>query len=315
LGIPLNYFYGGRVISDIEEDTRLKEPMKADIRHRIRESSKKISDSAGRETEILEDRAAQEIAAQCGLSLHEVYRSALGLGVCPYRYIRNRDILSMQEQLKLAESQVAVVGAGGLGGQVVLLLARVGIGRLTIVDYDFFDETNLNRQALCGSDTLGISKSQAALDAVASINPAVLVVSHPVRFDADNIDALLVGSDVIVDALDNVADRLILQEAASRLGIPMVHGDLAGFEGRVMTIYPGDAGVKQLYGSETVNQGGVEKPEALLGVPAVTSALIGTLQAMEVLKILLKRGNILQNVMVYFDLENGLMEEFRFDGS
>jgi molybdopterin/thiamine biosynthesis adenylyltransferase len=313
LGIPLNYFYGGRVIPDIEENGRVKGQMKADIRHRIRESSKKIFDSAGRETKILEDRAAQEIAAQCGLSLHEVYRSALGLGVCPYRYIRNRDILSTQEQLKLAVSQVAVVGAGGLGGQVVLLLARVGVGRLIIIDGDLFDETNLNRQALCGSETLGKSKAKAALDLVASINPAVLVVSHPVRFDAANIDALLTGSDVIVDALDNVADRLILQEAASRLGVPMVHGDLAGFEGRVMTIYPGDAGTKQLYGSEAVNQADADRPEVLLGVPAVTAALIGTLQAMEVLKILLKRGHIFRNAMAYFDLESAGFEEFNFD--
>lgn len=313
MGVPLNYFYGDRVIFDIEVDTRVKRSMKAEIRHRIRESSRKISDAAGRETEILEDRAAQEIAAQCGLSLHEVCRSALGLGVCPYRYIRNRDILSTQEQLKLAESQVAVAGAGGLGGQVVLLLARVGVGRLIIVDGDLFDETNLNRQALCGSETVGRSKAQAALAAVASINPAVLVVSHPVRFDAANIDALLAGSDVIVDALDNVADRLILQEAANRMGVPMVHGDLAGFEGRVITIYPGDTGVKQLYGSEAVNKADPERPEALLGVPAVTAALIGTLQAMEVLKILLKRGHIFRNVMAYFDLESAAFEEFHFD--
>ncbi len=287
--------------------------MKADIRNLIQARSKKISDSAGRAVDILEDHAAQKIAAQRGLSLHEVYKSALGLGVCPYRYIRNRDILSTQEQLKLAESQVAVAGAGGLGGQVVLLLARIGVGRLIIIDGDLFDETNLNRQALCGSDTLGESKSQVALDAVALVNPAVLVVSHPVRFDANNIDALLVGSDVIVDALDNVADRLILQEAASRLGVPMVHGDLAGFEGRIMTIYPGDAGVKQLYGSDALNQADADRPEALLGVPAVTSALIGTLQAMEVLKILLKRGHIFRNAMAYFDLESAGFEEFHFD--
>ncbi len=304
---------GSRVIFYIEADISVKESMKTDIRQQIRERSRKVADAAGREMEILEDRAAQEISTQCGLSLHKVYRSALGLGVCPYRYIRNRDILTTQEQLKLAESQVAVVGVGGLGSQVVLLLARIGVGRLIVVDYDLFDETNLNRQALCGGETLGSLKARAALDAVAAINPAVLVISHPVRFDAANIDSLLAGADVIVDALDNVADRLVLQEAANRMGVPLVHGDLAGFEGRVMTVYPGDAGVKQLYGSEAANQEDPERPEALLGVPAVTAALIGTLQAMEVLKILLKRGRIFRNAMAYFDLESACFEEFHFD--
>ncbi len=222
-------------------------------------------------------------------ALHEIYREALRLGVYPYRYIRNMDILSAAEQLRLAESRVAVVGAGGLGGQVILLLARVGVGTLVVVDCDLFDETNLNRQALCVEETLGEPKARAAAEAVAAINPGVRVIPHQVRLNADVIDGILAGCDVVVDGLDNVPDRLLLQDAAGRLGIPMVHGALAGFEGRIMTVFPGDAGVKQLYG-EAASGADPERPEAVLGVPAVTAALIGTFQAMEVLKILLKRG-------------------------
>ena len=285
--------------------------MSSDIQERIRERAKQITDPAGREAEILEDRAAREIAWQSGVALHEIYREALKLGIYPHRYIRNRDILSAAEQLKLAESRVAVVGAGGLGGQVIVLLARLGVGTLVVVDCDQFDETNLNRQALCVGETLGEAKARTAVEAVASINPGIQVIPHPVRIDAGVIDGILTGSDVVVDGLDNVPDRLLLQEAAGRLGIPMVHGALAGFEGRIMTILPGDSGVKQLYG-ETESGADPERPEAVLGVPAVTAALIGTFQAMEVLKILLKRGSLFRNTMAYVDLENGRLDTFRF---
>jgi len=285
--------------------------MSSDIQDRIRERAKKITDPAGREAEILEDLTAGEIAWQCGVALHEIYREALRLGVYPYRYIRNRDILSAAEQLRLAESRVAVVGAGGLGGQVIVLLARLGVGTLVVVDCDQFDETNLNRQALCVGETLGEPKTLAAVAAVAAINPGVRVIAQAVRIDAGVIDGILAGSEVVVDGLDNVPDRLLTQEAAGRLGIPMVHGALAGFEGRIMTVLPGDAGVKHLYG-EPASGADPDRPEALLGVPAVTAALIGTLQAMEVLKILLQRGNLFRNVMAYVDLEKGRLDTFRF---
>jgi molybdopterin-synthase adenylyltransferase len=285
--------------------------MGSDIQDRIRERAKKITDPAGREADVLEDRTSREIAWQSGVDLHEIYREALKLGVYPYRYIRNLDILSAAEQLRLAESRVAVVGAGGLGGQVIVLLARLGVGTLVVVDGDQFDETNLNRQALCVGETLGEPKARAAAEAVAAINPGIRVISRPVRIDAVVIDGILAGIDVVVDGLDNVPDRLLLQESAGRLGIPMVHGALAGFEGRIMTILPGDAGVKQLYG-EPASGADPDRPEAVLGVPAVTAALIGTFQAMEVLKILLRRGSLFRNVMAYVDLENGRLDTFRF---
>ncbi|HTZ40307.1 MAG TPA: ThiF family adenylyltransferase [Syntrophales bacterium] len=288
--------------------------MSSGIEAQIRERSMRLTDPAGREAVILEDNAACEIAWQLGLGLHDIYHEALRLGIYPYRYIRNVDILSTLEQLTLAESRVAVVGVGGLGGQVVLLLARVGVGTLVVVDCDRFDETNLNRQALCVEETLGEPKTKAAAEAVAAINPGVRVIPHPVRLDAKGIDEILAGCNVVVDGLDNVPDRLLLQESAGRLGIPMVHGALAGFEGRVMSVFPGDAGVKQLYG-EAAGGADADRPEAVLGVPAVTVALIGTLQAMEVLKILLKRGGLFRDVMAHVDLENGQLEIFRFGDS
>jgi len=118
---------------------------------------------------------------------------------------------------------------------------------------------------------------------------------------------------VIVDALDNVSDRFVLEEICKKLGIPLVHGALAGFEGRVMTIFPDDTGLKNLYGNKRANENSSRSPEAVFGIPAMTSCLVATLQAMEVLKIILKRGKIFKNAMLYVDLETGRMNEFVFE--
>lgn len=284
--------------------------MSPDISGQIRERSRTVADPAGRAVRVIEDSASLEIARQAGLELPEIYRRALSLGISPYRYIRNGDTLSVAEQLRLAESRVAVAGAGGLGGQVILLLARVGVGTLVVADGDRFEESNLNRQALCAGETVGEWKALAAAAVVSAVNPGIRVIPHPVKLDAGVVDGILAGSDAVVDGLDNVPDRMLLQAAASRLGIPMVHGALAGFEGRVMTVLPGDVGVRSLYG-DTPGPEDPERPEAVLGVPAVTASLVGTLQAMEALKILLGRGTLFRNVMAYADLESGRLESFR----
>jgi molybdopterin/thiamine biosynthesis adenylyltransferase len=262
---------------------------------------------------ILEDAQVTELADECDCGVNAIYTEALGMGIYPYRYLRNREIISLKEQLKLARSRVAVVGAGGLGGHVILLLARIGIGHLVIVDHDDFDETNMNRQALCSQKALGKSKSEEAVAVLASVNPGVEVSAHQVKLDASNGPAILEGSDVVVDGLDNVPDRFLVEKVAKRLGIPMVHGALAGLEGQLMTIFPDDPGLKRLYGSEGVNGDRSKSPESVLGVPALMPALMATFQVMEVLKIILKRGRVFRNVMVHMDLETGQMNEFAFE--
>ncbi len=285
-----------------------------EIQGLIRGKSKKKKDPAGRTVKVVEDIHSEEIAVTLHCSVHEVYIEALRLGILPYRYLRNRDSISIGEQLKLAESQVSVIGAGGLGGEVILLLARVGIGSLIVVDSDAFDETNLNRQALSSTLSLGRSKAEEAAVMVHSINPGIEVTPHQVRIDSTNAEKMLAGSDVVVDALDNVPDRLMLEREAKRLGIPLVHGALAGFGGQLMTIFPDDIGLKLLY-REVMKRVDPESPEAILGVPTVTPALIGSLEVMEVLKIILKRGTVFRNTMVYVDLESGEVNRFTFENN
>ena len=285
------------------------------MQHLLQSRSKKVRDPAGRDVEVLEDSQTLKIAAESGCSVHDVYVEALGLGIYPYRYLRNRETISPEEQFKLSKSRVAVVGAGGLGGQVILLLARVGVGHIVVVDYDRFDETNLNRQALSSQRAMGKSKSEEAVMVVGAINPGVLIIPHQVRIDPSNAKEVLEGSDVIVDALDNIPARFTIEDASKSMGIPLVHGALAGLEGQLMTVFPDDPGIKRLYGSSTTGGEKSKSPEAILGVPTLMPSFIATLQAMEVLKIILKRGRLFRNVMVHVDLESGQMNEFTFGDS
>ena len=277
----------------------------------IRKNSKRITDPADRPVDILQDKQAAKLAAKSNCSLHDVYVAALGQDIWPYRYIRNRDILSREEQLKLANSRVAVVGSGGLGGTVIMLLARIGVGYLTVVDYDVFDETNLNRQAVSIMSNIGELKSEEARKMVEGFNPAVEVRSHPVKIDLSTAPAILSNADVVMDALDNVPDRLALEKVARKLEIPFVHGALAGFDGQVMTVFPEDQGLKLLYGTD-IPKSDPQRPEAVLGVPAITPSIVASLQVMEALKILLNRGKILRNRMLYIDLESGRFDVFKF---
>ncbi len=294
------------------ERKRVNQETEKGLHRKIREKAASVTDPAGRHIQILKDHDALMIANEYKVSVHDVYKEMLKEGIYPYRYIRNLDAISPEEQLKLAESKIAVIGAGGLGGNVILLLARVGIGSLTVVDQDVFDETNLNRQALCDVNTLGSPKANAAVSAVGDINPGVKILPHQIKLDASNVEVILGGSDAIVDALDNVPDRFLLEGAARRLGIPLVHGTLAGFEGWIMTILPGDPGLKNIYGTEEKKRTDQESPQAILGVPGVTPFLIAAFQVMEVLKILLGRGNIFRDRMLHIDLERGCLNEFSF---
>ncbi len=283
------------------------------MKESILKQTKTIVDIAGREVRVLEDVSAIETAERFKVSVRTVYETALEAGVCPFRYIRNRETVSMEEQLQLVKSRVTVVGSGGLGGPVLLILARMGIGCLVVVDYDRFDETNLNRQALASVPDLGEPKCGVAARVIENINPGVDVLVHQVRLDARNANEILMGSHVIVDALDNVPDRFNLQSAARAQRIPLVHGAVAGFEGQLMTIFPEDAGFSLLYGTGGLEKDPRKSPEALLGVPAVTPSFVATLQAMEVIKILLGRGNPFRNVMVHVDMETGEMNRFSFE--
>ena len=262
---------------------------------------------------IIREVDAIRIAEANNVTIAEVFRAALKAEIVPYRYIRNGGTISVSEQLTLAESVVAIIGLGGLGGGVAMALARIGIGTLIVVDDGVFDETNLNRQALCTSGTLGMAKTDVAVVAIGEINPAVDVIPYRQRFTEATARTHIRGAAVVVDALDNIGTRVELERAAKALRIPFVHGAVAGLEGVVMTVFPEDTGIRNHYGENFTTEGSDESPEALYGVPVISPFAIGALQVAEVVKILLGRGKLARNRIVHADLENARFIDLGFD--
>jgi len=254
---------------------------------------------------IISLRESQEKAHGWGVSQQEAETRLLRQGLVPERYLRNIGTLGIEGQIKLLESQVTVVGAGGLGGAIIEMLARLGVGRLVCVDGDTFAEHNLNRQFFSQESNLGESKVEAARKRVQLINRAVEFSGYQMMFTEDNGEIFLKDSQIAVDALDSLPDRFLLERKARKVGIPLVHGAIAGFTGQVTTIFPEDAGLKLIYKKE--GKKGIEEE---LGNPAATPVSTAAWQVQEVVKILTGKGNLLRNKLLYFDAEMGVVEIF-----
>ncbi|ABQ26602.1 HesA/MoeB/ThiF family protein [Geotalea uraniireducens] len=254
--------------------------------------------------------AAQKEAAELfGLSYATVEELALENGMFPARYQRNRNMISVTEQLKLYRSKVAVIGCGGLGGYIIEELARLGIGGIVAIDPDIFEEHNLNRQLLSSPGALGKAKVEAALARVNEVNPAVTVTPIKDAFCTANGPELLKGVTVAVDALDSIAYRLELAETCTELEIPMVHGAIGGWYGHVATQLPGDTTVQSIY-RNWVEGKGIEKQ---LGNPAFTPAVVASLEVAEVCKIILGKGELLRNRKLSIDLLDMEIHEISYD--
>lgn len=197
------------------------------------------------------------------------------------RHIRNIPALTEAEQARLAGKTVAVIGCGGLGGHLIELLCRVGVGTIRAVDGDVFEESNLNRQLLSTTETLGTSKAAAALRRCAVIDPSVRVIPYPVFLDEHNIRALLSGCDVVLDALDTIEARRILSAACAELGIPCVYGAISGWVAQAALSFPGDGFIERLYPDGTV----LTDKSAL----SFTPALCASIQAALCVKLLAGR--------------------------
>ncbi|MGB9723511.1 MAG: HesA/MoeB/ThiF family protein [Chloroflexia bacterium] len=273
----------------------------------LRRKARLLPGPGGENVPTLPPEVLAEAARRAGRPLREIELQALDAGLLPERYLRNLGLFGREGQRRLLERCVAVVGCGGLGGHVIEGLARSGVGRLIVIDGDRFVPHNLNRQILGTLDTLGRPKAEVAAERVVRVNPAVEVVVWTVAATEENLPDLLAGADVVVDALDTPRDRLRLQAAAARLGLPLVHGAIAGFIGQVTTVFPGDEALSLLYGRERVPDHGAE---FFLGTPAPTPALVAAFQVAEVLKLLLGRGELLHRRLLYIDLEAGTVETF-----
>jgi len=241
-----------------------------------------------------------ELAERFGLPGWRVEARALAAGLVPERYIRNRKSFTAEDQVRLLASAAAVVGLGGLGGTVAEVLARLGVGRLTLIDGDRFEESNLNRQLLAAADTLGQPKARAAAARLAAVNPSVETRLAEEFLNEANGDRLLAGVDVVVDGLDTLTARLTLQAVCRRLGLPLISAAVAGAAGQLTVVYPGDPGLEALYGPAPPPS--AKGAEAALGTLPFAVMFLANLECAEVVKILLGRGRPLRRRLLIFDL-------------
>ena len=207
------------------------------------------------------------------------------------RYSRHilLDDIGIEGQEKLLAAHALVIGAGGLGSPVALYLASAGLGRITLVDHDTVDLTNLQRQILHNIDRVGDRKVDSAKKTLTMLNPDVNVVTYDTRLEANNIMEIIKGYDVIVDGADNFPSRYLLNDASVKLGIPVVHGSIFRFEGMVTVFDPKNG--------PTYRDMVPEPPPAELapscaeaGVIGVLPGIVGSIQALETIKLLLGLG-------------------------
>ncbi len=213
-------------------------------------------------------------------------------------------------QARLADARVLLIGAGGLGSPAGLYLAAAGVGTLGIVDHDTVDRSNLQRQILHGDSRVGVSKVESARQAIRELNPSVEVVGFEERLSSDNVERIFADFDVIVDGSDNFATRYLVNDACVKLGLPNVHGAVFRFEGQASVFWPGgpEGGpcYRCLYPEPPPPEQAPSCAEA--GVLGVLPGIIGTLQALETLKILLGVGQPLVGRLLCLD---GAAAEFR----
>jgi molybdopterin/thiamine biosynthesis adenylyltransferase len=270
------------------------------VRRCVTESAESHVGPDGKAYLVINLKATASLSNAQGVPVKEVEIAALSQGVIPRRYLRNIGTVGVDGQIKLLRSTAAVVGVGGLGGTVVELLARQGIGHLLIIDNDRFAEQDLNRQVMSTEENMGRYKVVAAAERVREINSATTVTAFRERLTGDNAQRLLGGAAVVVDGLDNLQSRLVVEQACRRLTIPYVHASIGGFSGQLMTIFPEDVGLSSLYGSssDAVPEQGIETG---VGNPPATVAMIAALQVQEVVKIITGVGVPVRNQILLVD--------------
>lgn len=214
------------------------------------------------------------------------------------RYSRNLGVkdFTIEMQYKLQSSSVLVVGAGGLGSVVLSYLSAVGVGNLGIVEFDVVSESNLQRQILYNENDLGRLKGEVACERISLKNYLCETTLYSDKLTAENSNAIIKGYDLIVDCTDNYAARYVIDSASRSLSIPFIYGSAEQLTGQISTFnYKGGRSYSDLY---------PEPPKSdnlILGVLSPIPGIIGSLQALEAVKILLELGDTLENKLLLFD--------------
>lgn len=214
-------------------------------------------------------------------------------------------------QAKLLAARVAVVGAGGLGSPCLMYLAAAGVGQLTIIDDDDVDLSNLQRQVLHGTADIGRAKTQSAADTLFRINPSTRVELRPARLTADNAKDLLAGHDIIADGSDSFETRRAVADAALALRIPLVAAAVGPFEGQIATYRGYEPGMPcwRCFAGEAADRAGNSCAEA--GVLGALTGVIGSMQALEVIREIVPFGESLAGRVLLYDALQARMRTIR----
>jgi molybdopterin/thiamine biosynthesis adenylyltransferase/rhodanese-related sulfurtransferase len=215
--------------------------------------------------------------------------------------------VGVEGQLELLDARVLLLGAGGLGSPAALYLTAAGVGTIGIVDMDVVDESNLQRQILHNMDRIGDRKVDSAKKTLTAINPDVNVVAHDTRLGADNVMELLEGYDIVVDGADNFPSRYLLNDAALKAGVPVVHGSIFRFEGQATVFKPHDGPCYRCLIPEPP-PAELAPSCAEAGVLGVLPGIIGSIQAVEAIKVILDLGDSLSGRLLAYD---SLEQSFR----
>jgi len=212
------------------------------------------------------------------------------------RYDRQIMIRGIGEegQEKLKQARIFIAGAGGLGSPVSTYLVAAGVGVIRVVDHDSIELSNLNRQVLHWDEDIGRRKVDSATEKLKKLNQEVEIEAIEEMITEANISQLVAGFDLIVDAMDNLPTRYLLNKVALGRNIPFFHGAVYGFQGRAMTIIPGETACLRC-----IYRGVI--PEERFPVIGVTPAVIGCIQATEVIKYIVGIGQLLTNRLLIYD--------------
>ena len=227
------------------------------------------------------------------------------------RYIRQLIIPGWGEsaQSRLRESTVFVAGAGGLGSPTLLYLAAAGAGRIVICDIGAVELSNLNRQILHPTESIGRAKPDSAAAALRALNPHVEIVTHSLYVDDESIDKLAEGSDILVDCLDNFPSRYVLNRYAVRTRTPFVHAGVEGFSGQTTFIDPPETPCLNCIFPEEPSEAGDEE-DRTIPIVGAAAGLVGCIEALEVVKHLTGIGSTLKGRILHFDGDMSKTFEF-----
>lgn len=228
------------------------------------------------------------------------------------RYSRQLSLsqIDFAGQQKLLDSHVAIIGLGGLGSPVALYLASAGVGQLTLVDDDIVELSNLQRQIIHGESDLTKSKVQSAAESISAINAECRVTTIENRLERSALEALVKKVDVVVDCTDNFASRFVLNEVTQQLSTPLVSGAAIRMEGQV-TVYDARQKGSACYQCVYKNKGELEQSCSETGVLSPLLGIIGSVQAVETVKLIVDTGVSLSGRLLILDATTMTWREIR----